>query len=256
VGLSRNLLVQIQVVEYLRSFLGGRVGWDAMDATMIISGAFGMFKRSLVVRVGGYDPTTVGEDMDLVVRLHRYCREQGIPYRIDFAADPVAWTECPETLRVLARQRIRWQRGLAEVLWRNRRMLLNPRYGRIGMVAMPYFFFLEMLGPVVEVMGFVSFGVTIAMGWANPAFVTAFLLLAFALGAALSLASIGLEELTFRRYPRGRHLAALMGVSLLEAVGYHQLSTWWRLKGLVAAVRGTGGWGEMTRKGFGTQGAR
>jgi cellulose synthase/poly-beta-1,6-N-acetylglucosamine synthase-like glycosyltransferase len=165
----------------------------------------------------------------------------------------VAWTECPESLRVLARQRERWQRGLTEVLWRHRRMLLNPRYGRIGLLAMPYFVFLEMLGPALELLGFGAFVITLLMGWANPAYVKAFLLLAFALGAALSIASISFEELTYRRYPKGSQLLTLVLVSAVEAVGYHQLVTWWRFKGLVAAMRGKRGWGEMTRKGFGTQ---
>lgn len=256
VGLPRNLLARIQVVEYLRSFLAGRVGWDALGATLIISGAFGMFKRSTVVAAGGYDHTTVGEDMELVVRLHRYCLEHGIPYRVAFAADPVAWTECPESMAVLGRQRSRWQRGLSEVLWRHRGMLFRPRYGVIGMVAMPYFFFLEMLGPLIEAAGYLTFGLALILGSANGDWVVAFALLAFALGAALSLTAIGLEELAFRRYPRTRHLVDLMIVAVIEAVGYHQISTWWRLRGLWAALRQRGGWGEMTRKGFGTAPAR
>lgn len=252
VGLPRSLLARIQVVEYLRSFLAGRVGWDAVGATLIISGAFGMFKRAVVVAAGGYDHTTVGEDMELVVRLHRYCRDRKIPYRVAFAADPVAWTECPEELAVLGRQRSRWQRGLTEVLWRHRALIFRPRYGMIGMVAMPYFFFLEVLGPVVEAAGYVTFVLALALGSLDSEWVAAFLLLAFALGTALSLAAIGLEELTFRRYPRLGQLFDLMGVAVIESVGYHQLSTWWRLQGLWAALRRRGSWGEMTRKGFGT----
>ncbi|MGD8289614.1 MAG: glycosyltransferase family 2 protein, partial [Gemmatimonadota bacterium] len=117
VRLPRSTLARIQVLEYLRSFLSGRMGWDALDATLIISGAFGMFQRSVVTEVGGYATDTVGEDMELIVRIHRYCREQGRPYRVAFVPDPVAWTECPETLKVLGRQRDRWQRGLVESLW-------------------------------------------------------------------------------------------------------------------------------------------
>lgn len=252
VALPDNLVARIQVVEYLRSFLGGRVGWDAMGATLIISGAFGMFKRTLAVSAGGYDTSTVGEDMELVVKLHRYCRERDIPCRIGFVPDPVAWTECPESLRILSRQRERWQRGLAEVMWRHRTMLFNPRYGVIGLVAMPYFFFLEMLGPALEIAGYAAFVVTVLLGRVDRTFVAAFLLLAFALGMSLSLAAISLEELTFRRYSRARQLLTLMLVSLVEGVGYHQLHTWWRFKGLVAAVRRRRGWGEMTRKGFDT----
>lgn len=251
VDLPRNLLARFQVMEYLRAFLGGRVGWDAINATFIISGAFGLFRRSVVVAAGGFDPTTVGEDMELVVRLHRYCRERRIPYRIRFVADPVAWTECPESLRVLGRQRERWQRGLTETLLRHRAMLLNPRYGRIGLVAMPFYFFLEMAGPLIELVGYLAFGVALAAGAVSSTHLAAFLLLALALGIALSLAAIGLEELTFRRYPRGRHLVLLLGLAVVESIGYRQLSTYFRVRGLYAVLRKRKGWGEMTRKGFG-----
>jgi cellulose synthase/poly-beta-1,6-N-acetylglucosamine synthase-like glycosyltransferase len=250
VELPRNLLAKLQVMEYLRAFLGGRVGWDAIGATLIISGAFGLFRRSVVVAAGGFDPTTVGEDMELVVRLHRHCVDHRIPYRIRFVADPVAWTECPESLRVLGRQRERWQRGLTESLLRHRSMLFNPRYGRIGLVAMPYYFLLEMVGPLIELLGYLAFGTAIAIGAASSSHVGAFLLLAFALGIALSLAALGLEELTFRRYPRGRHLVILMGLAVLEAFGFRQLSTYWRTRGLYAVLRKKRGWGEMTRHGF------
>jgi cellulose synthase/poly-beta-1,6-N-acetylglucosamine synthase-like glycosyltransferase len=190
------------------------------------------------------------------VRLHRRCRELGRPCRITFVPDPVAWTECPESLRVLGRQRERWHRGLAEVLWRHRRMLGNPRYGRIGLVAMPYFVFLELLGPIVELLGYGVFVAAVVTGRLDHRWAVAFLLLAFALGLALSLAAISLEELTFRRYPKLRHLFALMGVAVAEAVGYHQLSAWWRFRGLLAALRRKHGWGEMTRKGFATAAPR
>jgi cellulose synthase/poly-beta-1,6-N-acetylglucosamine synthase-like glycosyltransferase len=250
VRLPQNLLAQFQVLEYLRAFLAGRMGWDAVDATLVISGAFGIFKRSIVVDAGGYATDTVGEDMELVVRLHRYCREREIPYRIHFVPDPVAWTECPESIAVLSRQRDRWQRGLYQSLTRHRTMLLNPRYGRAGMIAYPYFFFLEMLGPVIELLGYFSFTITILAGRAEWPFVLAFLSVAIILGGALSLSAVALEELSFRRYPRVSDLMRLFGLALLENFGYRQLSAWWRLKGTISAIRGVEGWGHMTRKGF------
>ncbi len=115
VGLPRNHLTRFQVPEYVRAFLSGRMGWDAPNAVLVVSGAFGVFERSTVVAAGGYSADTVGEDMELVVRLRRHCREEGIPYRIGFVLDPVAWTECPETLRGLGRHRDRWQRGLLQL---------------------------------------------------------------------------------------------------------------------------------------------
>jgi cellulose synthase/poly-beta-1,6-N-acetylglucosamine synthase-like glycosyltransferase len=253
VRLPRSLLARLQVLEYLRAFLVARMGWDALNATLVISGAFGIFRRDTVTDAGGYRTDTVGEDMELVVRLHRHCREKGIPYRIYFVPDPVAWTECPESLATLSRQRDRWQRGLVQSLTRHRTMLLNPRYGRAGLLAFPYFFFLEMMGPVVELLGYLSFTITILAGRANWPIVIGFLAVAIVLGGVLSLAAVALEELSFRRYPRITDLLHLFLLALVENFGYRQLSVWWRLKGTVSAMRGVQSWGSMTRTGFGAR---
>ena len=152
----RGFLANVQVMEYLRAFLCGRTGWSRLGALLVISGAFGLFRRDIVVEAGGYDTTTVGEDAEIVVRLHRYCREHGRPYRVVFLADPVCWTEAPADFRSLCRQRNRWHRGLIETLWRHRSMFLRPRYGVVGLVALPYFLLFEALGPIVEIVGTVS----------------------------------------------------------------------------------------------------
>jgi len=250
VGLPGSLLARFQVLEYLRAFLAGRMGWEALHATLIISGAFGVFRRSTVVEAGGFATDTVGEDMELVVRLHRHCVDHGIPYRITFNPDPVAWTEAPETLRILGRQRDRWQRGLTETLTRHRGMLLRRRYGSVGMLAFPHFYFLEMLGPLVELLGFLAFFLTLMLGWASPTYIMAFFSVAVLLGVALSILAVGLEEISFRRYPRFRDLLHLFFLAVLENVGYRQLNSFWRVRGMVGFLRKQHGWGEMTRKGF------
>ena len=255
VRLPKNRLAQLQVLEYLRAFLAGRIGLSSVGMTLIISGAFGLFKRETVVGAGGYATArtsgeTVGEDMELIVRLQRYCKEHGVPGRITFVPDSVAWTECPETLRVLGRQRDRWQRGLADALIRHRVMLANPRYGVIGMVAFPYFFFLEMLGPAIEVAGYLAFAWTLALGIWTPLYVIAFLMVAVVFGVAISVGSVVLEELTFRRYLRFRDLFRLFLIAILENFGYRQISTYWRARGLLSAVQGVQSWGEMDRVGF------
>jgi cellulose synthase/poly-beta-1,6-N-acetylglucosamine synthase-like glycosyltransferase len=251
VGLPRNLLARFQVLDYLRAFLSGRMGWDALDSTLIVSGAFGVFDRSLVVKVGGYSTDTVVEDMELVVRLHRHCRETRTPYKIGFVPDPVAWTECPETIRILSRQRDRWQRGLIESLLRHRVMLLNPRYGRLGLLVYPYFFFLEMMGPVVEGLGYVSFLLTLLAGKAPLPYVIAFLSVALALGMVLSVSAVCLGELAFRSYPTKKDLILLFLIGAMENLGYRQLNTYWRVRGTISGLMGKRGWGVMTRKGFG-----
>lgn len=255
VGLPTSLVARFQVLEYLRAFLAGRMGLSEARMSLIISGAFGLFKRETVIAAGGYASRltvgeTVGEDMELVVRLQRHCAEQGIPYRVRFVPDPAAWTECPETLAVLRRQRDRWQRGLVESLLRHRTMLLNPRYGRIGLAAFPYFFFLEMIGPVIELGGYVVFVIMLLLGQVSALYMSAFLLLAIVFGIALSMAAIGLEELTFRRYPKLSDLIELLVLAVLENFGFRQLSTFWRAQGLWSAVRRKQAWGVMERRGF------
>lgn len=250
VGLPRNLLARIQVLEYLRAFLAGRMGWDALEATLIISGAFGTFQRAAVVEAGGYATDTVGEDMELVVRLHRRMRERKVPYRIRFLPDPVAWTEAPESARVLGRQRDRWQRGLAQVLTRHRVMLLNPRYGRIGTLAYPYFVFLEMFGPFFELIGYLSVPILLLTGKVNLLFAATFLAVAVGLGLVLSVLAVALEELTFRRYPRRSDLYRLFLLAFAENIGYRQLSAWWRIRGMWNWLRKDESWGKMERKGF------
>lgn len=250
VGLPGNLLARVQVLEYLRAFLAGRMGWDALDATLIISGAFGTFQRAAVVEAGGYATDTVGEDMELVVRLHRMMRERKEPYRIRFLPDPVAWTEAPESTRVLGRQRDRWQRGLAQVLTRHRIMLLNPRYGRIGLVSYPYFVFLEMFGPFFELIGYLSVPLLLLTGKVNLLFAATFLAVAIGLGLVLSVLAVALEELTFRRYPRRSDLYRLFFLAFAENIGYRQLSAWWRIRGMWNWLRKDESWGKMERKGF------
>ncbi|RMF10237.1 MAG: glycosyltransferase family 2 protein [Candidatus Neomarinimicrobiota bacterium] len=250
IRLPKNWLAKFQVLEYLRAFLSGRMGWSALDSTLIISGAFGIFKRSIVVDAGGYATDTVGEDMELIVKLHRHCREQRIPYKISFVPDPVAWTECPETVKILGRQRDRWQRGLYEVLTRHRVMFMNPRYGRIGLFAYPYFYLLEMLGPAIEMPGYVVFLIAVLTGTVSYTYILAFFMAAFIFGMALSIFSVALEELTFRRYPKTSDLLQLFFLAIVENFGYRQLTIYWRIHGFISALRNVQGWGKMERKGF------
>src|SRR5712692_7535353 len=167
VRMPRRLLPGIQVVEYLRAFLLGRTGWSRLASLVIISGAFGLFRRDLVVEAGGLDPATMGEDAELVVRLHRRMRERRRDYRIVFVAEPVSWTEVPAQIRVLARQRRRWHRGLTEVLWLHRRLVGNPAYGRVGLLALPYFVIFELFAPIVELAGIAFLVLGLAAGAVN-----------------------------------------------------------------------------------------
>jgi cellulose synthase/poly-beta-1,6-N-acetylglucosamine synthase-like glycosyltransferase len=250
VALPRNLLALFQIVEYLRAFLFGRLGWTTINAVLIISGAFGVFRKDVIVAAGGYRADTIGEDMELIVRLHRVLRERRAPYAIHFMPDPVCWTEAPEDLAILKGQRIRWQRGLAESLHKNMGLLRTGGGGPAGLLAFPFFMLFECYGPLLEVAGYVITIVLWALGQISLAQMLIFMALAFSLGFLLSVSALLLEEMSYHLYPRGSQFAALVLVAILENLGYRQLVTWWRLVGLTRWLRGAkSSWGTMTRKG-------
>jgi cellulose synthase/poly-beta-1,6-N-acetylglucosamine synthase-like glycosyltransferase len=247
-----NLLASFQVVEYLRAFLAARVTQSAFNALLIVSGAFGVFRRDVVLEAGGLRTDTVGEDMELCVRLHRFCRDRGRPYRIVFQPDPVVWTEAPETSAVLSRQRNRWQRGTLQVIEQHKAMLANPKYGRIGLVALPYYLLFEVLGPVIEVLALVVTLVGLTMGLVNWDMARLVFMAAMLYGTLISIASVLLEELSFRRYLRLVDVFKLLAAAVFENFGYRQLTTIWRLQGTLDYWRGQNSWGTMTRKGLAT----
>ena len=248
VGLPSNPLALFQIVEYLRAFLFGRLGWSPMNAVLVISGAFGLFRRSAVVEAGGYRTDTVGEDMELVVRLHRHYRIRRARYRIVFVAEPICWTEAPETLRVLKNQRARWQRGLSESLSLNRGLLLHPRGGAPGWVAMPFAVVFEWLSPILELAGYAFMIGGWLAGIVSGAAAAAFMLAAVGFGVLLSVSALLLEELDYRIYPNFGHVAVLLLAAIAENLGYRQLISWYRLVGLAHWVTGRKPtWGKMTR---------
>jgi cellulose synthase/poly-beta-1,6-N-acetylglucosamine synthase-like glycosyltransferase len=240
----------LQVIEYLRAFLIGREAWAQYKVLPIISGAFGVFRRDLVKCVGGYRAASIGEDFDLVVRLHRYMQERGGEYNINFIADPTCWTEVPSDYRSLARQRARWQKGLLDTLWLNRDMLFRPTYGRVGMVILPYMWLFELLAPIVELTGYCTVFLAAALGMLGQQFVLLFLIFGYAFATMISVGSVLLEEMTYRRYTRLREVARLLVFCLLEHFPYRQLTMIWRLQGMWQYLRGDVQWREMKRTGF------
>ena len=247
-GVPKRFIPGFQIVEYMRGFLVGRCSWSRLNALLIVSGAFGLFRKDVVVDAGGY-AHTIGEDAELVVRMQRHMIEQGRDYRVEFVPDAVCWTEAPESLKVLRRQRTRWQRGLYDTLSRHRSMLFNPRYGTLGTLALPYFLLFELLGPAMEGLALV---LTIAMwagGLLNTGLAPFMLAIMLGLGLVLSISSLMLEEMVFHRYPRWKDVLRIAMLSVVETFGYRQLNSWWRITGLWEAMRKKQGWGAMTRTG-------
>lgn len=250
IDLPRKDILIFQVVEYLRSFLFGRTGWSTLGCLLVLSGAFSVFQKKAVQEVGGYAQNTVTEDLELIVRLHRRLRERKQPYQISFIPEPVSWTQVPDRYLILARQRRRWQRGLATTLFSNLGMFFNPRYGKIGLVAFPITFFIELLGPAIELLGYGVVVLSFYFNLINIQMFWLFLLLAFLYGVFLSVGAILIEEITYRRYPKWSSVLKLMLYAILENFGYRQLNAWWRVQALFQLLFGENGWGKITRRRF------
>jgi len=250
VRLPQKPIETIQVIEYLRAFLIGREAWAALNMLMVISGAFGIFRTDLIRAIGGYRASSIGEDFDLVARIHRYLLERGERYRIQFVPDPVCWTEVPFDLRSLSRQRRRWQKGLLEVLWSTRDMLFRPRYGRIGMLALPYLWLFELFAPVIETGGIATIILAATVGALSREFFLQFLLFGYAFATLISIGSVLQEEFTYKRYSDWRDVARLVTYCFAEHFPYRQLHMFWRLQGIWEYARGDITWQPLERKGI------
>lgn len=248
--LPRKSIEILQVIEYLRAFLIGREAWARKNMLMIISGAFGVFRTDLVRAVGGYRTPAIGEDIDLVTRLHRYMRDKKKKYEIQFIPDPVCWTEAPSDLKSLGRQRARWQKGLLDVLWPQRQMLFRFRYGRIGWFALPYLWVFELLAPIIELGGLCTMILAAFLGVLSHEFFVQFLIFGYAFATVISIGSVLQEELTYKRYADWQDVARLVSHCFLEHFPYRQLHMIWRLQGMWQYLRGDIEWKPMQRSGF------
>jgi cellulose synthase/poly-beta-1,6-N-acetylglucosamine synthase-like glycosyltransferase len=252
VALPRNWYARFQVVEYTRSFLLFRLACASQNALVLVSGAFGLFRRDAVIAVGGYDRTAIGEDMDLTLRLQRHFRARRERVRMAFDPNPLAWTQAPEDWRSLQSQRCRWRRGLLQALWRYRRMIGNPRFGTVGLGSLPYMTFFEGLGPLLETSGYLVIILAAALGYLNWEYCRLMVVVSVLFGAAVTLLAVLLSDVATRRYMRGHDLALLVAVAILENVGYRQVNSLWGCLGTVQALVGKGGWGSMKRQAFRT----
>ena len=256
VNLPKKFLPRVQTIEYIRSFLLGRMAWTRLNGLLLISGAFGAFDKEIVIKCGGYNTKTVGEDMELIVRMRRYMEENKLPYKVTFIPDPLCWTEAPDNYKILGRQRNRWTRGTIETLRMHKKMFFNPRYGLLGMVSYPYWFFFEFLAPLIEFIGmcgFVIFAISGMIQWA-----TFFLLLACVLsfGFLYSVFAILMEVLTYNQYKDQNDISKLVMAAFLEPFLFHPFVVWSAIKGNIDYLRKRNSWGEMTRQGLGSTQSR
>ena len=228
----------------------GRMAWSRIDGLMLISGAFGFFRKDLVKAVGGYFPKTVGEDMELVVRMRRYMEERKLPYKVAYIPDPLCWTEAPSSFKILGRQRNRWTRGTIETLKLHRKMFFNPKYGVLGMLSYPYWFFFEFLAPIIEFVGFIALLVFVVLGLMDWKFFLALLGFILCFGFLYSVFAILMEVLTYNQYKKRKEIFSLMVTAFLEPFIFHPFVVWSAVKGNIDLLRKKNAWGEMTRTGF------
>ena len=253
-GLPRKFIPRVQVLEYTRAYLMARLAASRQGSFALISGAFGIFRRDIAVAVGGYDKTTVGEDMEMVLRMHRYMLDRNEPYAVRYVPEPVCWTEAPEDFKFLSNQRKRWQRGGLECLERHWGMMFRPKYKRLGMVTLPLFLLCDLISPAAELIGYFLLLLFVLLGWTNWTFFATSLGLVMSIGVFISTMSLVLEQDEIERFKDPKDLWSIFFMAIKENFGYRQLCSYWRLKAFVDHYRGVnGGWGAMVRKGFNTK---
>lgn len=250
IKIPHNFLAKFQVLEYTRAFLLGRMAWSKLNGLLLISGALGLFDKTVAIECGGYNPSTVGEDMELVVRMRRLMYDKRIKHRVEYIPDPLCWTEVPTTVKTLSRQRSRWTRGTIDSLFYHLKIFFNPKYGSMGLLGYPYWFFFEWLAPIIEVTGYTYLGYLIYTHSVNWPYFGLLFVFAYLFGVSFSIYSILYEELTFHKYKKVTQLLRLFLIAFIEPVSYHYLSVFFSIKGNIAHLFGNKSWGNMEHKSF------
>ena len=248
--LPKNPLVIFQTIEYARSFLMGRMGLSVINSLLIISGALGLFRKEDVLKVAGYKTGSLGEDMLLVVSLHKQKLRERKPYRICFLHDSVCWTEIPSDLKTLKKQRVRWQMGLLESITENRDMFLNPRYGVVGLFSIPFYFFSEIIPPFLEFIGYMVIGLGLYMKALTPTNILYFFLVSWVYSTVHSFVGLAMEHFVVGTTLKFHHFLFKLLVSLFENLFYRQINLIYRITGVFKFFTKKREWGEMERRGF------
>lgn len=246
--LPRNLLACMQVLEYDRSFLASRILFDKFNGSMIISGAFGLFRKDIVIAAGGYDASTMGEDMELVVKLHEYCVSNNQPYLIRYASDAICWTQVPESYRDLCKQRRRWHIGLFQSMSKHRRIMSDRKYGALGSVSFLYFLFYELLSPYIEVFGVLTMVLAYFVDLINIPFMILFMLIYAAYSAILSLTAFFARIYTIDLTTSAGDILKALLLCLFEVTVLRFGLAWVRATALLGYRKKKNVWGKIQRK--------
>ena len=252
VNLPKTWLGRSQALEYIRAFVLGRMAWSRASGLILISGAFGAFDRKTVLACGGYDKNTVGEDMELVVRMRRYMEEQNEPYEVVNIPDPLCWTEVPETKDILRKQRNRWMRGTMETLWKHRKLMFNPKYGKLGMLSLPYWFIFEFMGPLVEFSGYIIFLIFLVLGIINWQFFLVLFALVISTGILYSIYAVLVDLISHQVYTKRKDFLTMILTAVIEPFYFHLIVVKAGTRGFLDYFKKSHSWGDMTRQGFGT----
>lgn len=251
INVPDKFLPRCQVIEYNRAFLMGRLAWSRLDGLLLISGALGMFDKEVVINCGGYYTKTVGEDMELVVRMREYMAKKGLKYKVVYISDPLCWTEAPGSLKVLGSQRNRWTRGTIDTIFLHKNIFMNPEFGFMGLVSYPYWVFFEWLAPLIEVLGVLYFMTIAFLGEPNWPFFYIMLFFVYFFSVTFSTYAILFDHLAYHRYKKKRMIFKLILTSWLDPVFYHPLVVYWGIRGNIDYfIRKKKSWGKMTRVGF------
>ena len=251
IRLPTNWLARFQLLEYTRSFILGRMAWGRIDSLLIISGAFGFFDREIALAVGGYDTGTVGEDMEIVFKMRRYMHDTRTPYTVEYIPDSLCWTEVPEDLKIFVNQRDRWARGNLETLFKHKDMFFNSKYGRLGLLSYPYWFFYEWLAPLMEFFGMLTIVLFYYLGILNWDFFVAITVAVYVFSVMFSFYAILWDVFSYNEYKKTKDILILMLCAVVEPIFFHPIVVWAAVRGNYKKLFGIkSGWGSQVRKGF------
>jgi poly-beta-1,6-N-acetyl-D-glucosamine synthase len=250
VHLPDKMLARFQALEYLRVFLLSRIAWSRLNGLLLISGAFGLFDREIAVKAGGYSHKTVGEDMELVVRMRTYMHRNKLAYKVFYIPDPLCWTEAPANLKILGKQRNRWARGTAQTLWLHKKLFMNPKYGLMGVLSFPFWLFFEYLAPFIEIAGITYFFILVFLGQVNWVFFISLFLMIYTFAVFISVLALIAEEITFYQYNHKSDALKLAATAFVEPFLFHPFTLVWALMGNIYLLLGINNWGNMKREGL------